>query len=80
MELSGAPCLFRARGSASEDGMTGTDLIRRMAEGDRAAFAAFYDGHARLVYPLIMRIVPLPSLKLPFHTALALRSGIILAP
>ena len=37
--------------------MTGTDLIRRMAEGDRDAFKEFYDRHARQVYPLIVRIV-----------------------
>jgi RNA polymerase sigma-70 factor (ECF subfamily) len=37
--------------------MTGADLIRRMAEGDREAFREFYDRHARQVYPLIVRIV-----------------------
>lgn len=37
--------------------MTGTDLVRRMAEGDRDAFRHFYDRHARQVYPLILRIV-----------------------
>jgi RNA polymerase sigma-70 factor, ECF subfamily len=37
--------------------MTGTDLIRHMAEGDRTAFTSFYDRHARQVYPLILRIV-----------------------
>ncbi len=37
--------------------MSGTELIRRMAEGDRGAFAVFYDRHARQVYPLIVRIV-----------------------
>ena len=37
--------------------MTGAELIRRMAEGDREAFRDFYDRYARLVYPLIVRIV-----------------------
>jgi RNA polymerase sigma-70 factor, ECF subfamily len=37
------------------------DLIRRMAEGDRDAFARFYDRHARQVFPLIMRIVRDPA-------------------
>jgi RNA polymerase sigma-70 factor (ECF subfamily) len=37
--------------------MTGAELIRRMAEGDRDAFKQFYDRHARQVYPLILRIV-----------------------
>lgn len=41
--------------------MTGTDLIRRMAEGDRDAFRHFYDRHARQVYPLIVRIVRDPA-------------------
>src|SRR4051794_27732361 len=50
------PCFDRV-GLLVKDEMTGTDLIRRMAEGDRGAFAAFYDRHARQVYPLIVRIV-----------------------
>jgi len=37
--------------------MTGPELIRRMAEGDRDAFKQFYDRYARQVYPLILRIV-----------------------
>ncbi len=37
--------------------MTGPELIRRMAEGDRDAFTRFYDRHARQVFPLIARIV-----------------------
>ena len=37
--------------------MTGADLVRRMAEGDREAFRDFYDRHARQVSPLILRIV-----------------------
>ncbi len=41
--------------------MSGAELIRRMAEGDRDAFARFYDAHARLVYPLILRIVRDPA-------------------
>lgn len=41
--------------------MTGAALIRRMAEGDRDAFARFYDHHARQVYPLILRIVRDPA-------------------
>jgi RNA polymerase sigma-70 factor (ECF subfamily) len=35
----------------------GADLIRRMAAGDRQAFAPFYDRYAPLVYPLVLRIV-----------------------
>lgn len=34
-----------------------TDLIRAMAEGDRAALAEFYDRHATLVHSLALRIV-----------------------
>src|SRR5204863_274022 len=49
--------LYRLWRSASEDGMTGAELIRRMAEGDRDAFKQFYDRYARQVYPLILRIV-----------------------
>jgi RNA polymerase sigma-70 factor (ECF subfamily) len=33
------------------------DLIRQMAAGDRQAFALFYDRHAPVVFPLILRIV-----------------------
>src|SRR5882672_5977274 len=36
---------------------SGTDLLRRMAAGDRAAFAVFYDRYAPMVFPLILRIV-----------------------
>jgi RNA polymerase sigma-70 factor, ECF subfamily len=35
----------------------GADLVRQMAAGDRQAFAAFYDRHAPVVFPLILRIV-----------------------
>src|SRR4029450_13730258 len=35
----------------------GADLIRQMAAGDRQGFAAFYDRHAPVVFPLILRIV-----------------------
>src|SRR5712691_11672191 len=35
----------------------GADLIRQMAAGDRQAFALFYDRHAPVVFPLILRIV-----------------------
>lgn len=35
----------------------GADLIRRMAAGDRDAFAPFYDRFAPLVFPLVLRIV-----------------------
>jgi len=35
----------------------GEDLIRRLAAGDRDAFARFYDRYAPLVYPLILRVV-----------------------
>ena len=37
--------------------VAGADLIRRMAAGDRLAFAPFYDRYASLVFPLILRIV-----------------------
>jgi len=36
---------------------SGADVIRRMADGDTDACGAFYDRYARLVYPLIIRIV-----------------------
>jgi RNA polymerase sigma-70 factor (ECF subfamily) len=39
----------------------GEDLIRRMAEGDADACGRFYDRYARLVYPLIVRIVQDPA-------------------
>ena len=39
----------------------GEDLIRRMAEGDADACGRFYDRYARLVYPLILRIVGEPA-------------------
>ena len=35
----------------------GGELIRRMAAGDRDAFARFYDRYAALVYPVVLRIV-----------------------
>jgi RNA polymerase sigma-70 factor (ECF subfamily) len=35
----------------------GEELIRRMAEGDADACGRFYDRYARLVHPLILRIV-----------------------
>jgi RNA polymerase sigma-70 factor, ECF subfamily len=37
--------------------MASADLIRQMAAGDRQAFALFYDRHAPVVFPLILRIV-----------------------
>jgi RNA polymerase sigma-70 factor, ECF subfamily len=37
--------------------MAGQELIRRMAAGDRDAFARFYDRYAPLVFPLVLRIV-----------------------
>jgi RNA polymerase sigma-70 factor (ECF subfamily) len=40
---------------------SGADVIRRMADGDAEAFGTFYDRYARLVYPLITRIVRDPS-------------------
>lgn len=40
---------------------TGADLIRGMVERDREAFSEFYDRYARLVYPLIVRIVRDPA-------------------
>jgi len=35
----------------------GAELIRGMAAGDRAAFAAFYDRYAPLAYSVILRVV-----------------------
>ena len=35
----------------------GTDLVRRMAGGDREAFAAFYDAYSPLAFGLIRRVV-----------------------
>ena len=35
----------------------GEELIRRMATGDADACSGFYDRYARLVYPLVLRIV-----------------------
>lgn len=35
----------------------GADLVGRMAAGDRQAFALFYDRHAPVVFPQILRIV-----------------------
>ena len=34
-----------------------TDLIRRMAEGDRTAFAAFYDAYSPLAFGLLKRML-----------------------
>ena len=39
----------------------GSDLIPRLAAGDRGAFAPFYDRHASLVYSLVLRIVRDPA-------------------
>ena len=39
----------------------GAALIRRMAEGDRDAFKAFYDRYARQIYPFVLRIVREPA-------------------
>jgi RNA polymerase sigma-70 factor (ECF subfamily) len=36
-------------------------LIRRMAGGDREAFAAFYDRYSSLAFALIRRILPQPA-------------------
>lgn len=36
---------------------SGSDLLRRMAAGDKEAFAIFYDRYAPVVFPLILRIV-----------------------
>ena len=41
--------------------MTGAELIRRMAEGDRDAFRQIYDRHARELYPLILKVVRDPA-------------------
>ena len=45
------------QGGAAAEGAT---LIRRMAGGDRHAFAAFYDRFADLAFSLIRRILPHP--------------------
>jgi RNA polymerase sigma-70 factor, ECF subfamily len=39
----------------------GGALIRRMADGDRQAFADLYDRYARLAFGLIRRILPQPA-------------------
>ena len=39
----------------------GMALIRRMAGGDREAFAAFYDRYSSLAFSLIRRILPQPA-------------------
>jgi RNA polymerase sigma-70 factor, ECF subfamily len=39
----------------------GTVLIRRMAGGDREAFAAFYDRYSSLAFSMIRRILPQPA-------------------
>jgi RNA polymerase sigma-70 factor (ECF subfamily) len=39
----------------------GTDLVRRMAGGDREAFAAFYDAYSPLAFGLIRRVVGDPD-------------------
>jgi RNA polymerase sigma-70 factor (ECF subfamily) len=39
----------------------GTVLIRRMAGGDREAFAAFYDRYSSLAFTMIRRILPQPA-------------------
>ena len=39
----------------------GAEVIRRMADGDADACGAFYDRYARLVYPLVLRIVRDPA-------------------
>jgi RNA polymerase sigma-70 factor, ECF subfamily len=39
----------------------GTDVIRRMAGGDREAFAAFYDAYAPLAFGLLRRILRDPD-------------------
>ncbi len=36
---------------------SGADLLRRVAVGDREAFAVFYDRYAPVVFPLILQIV-----------------------
>src|SRR4030095_11289576 len=39
----------------------GSDLMRQMAAGDPQAFALFYDRHAPVVFPLILRRVREPA-------------------
>src|SRR5262245_35690267 len=48
------PAVGRRLGRVSHQG---AELVRRMAGGDRQAFAAFYDGFAPLAYGLIRRIL-----------------------
>lgn len=43
--------------SESEEGSPWPDLVDRIAEGDEAAFSAFYDQTRSLVYGLVLRIV-----------------------
>jgi RNA polymerase sigma-70 factor (ECF subfamily) len=45
----------------AQDPTDGTVLIRRMAGGDREAFAAFYDRYSSLAFTMIRRILPQPA-------------------
>ena len=45
----------------AQDPTEGTVLIRRMADGDREAFAAFYDRYSSLAFTMIRRILPQPA-------------------
>jgi RNA polymerase sigma-70 factor (ECF subfamily) len=45
----------------SDEPTEGTVLIRRMAGGDREAFAAFYDRYSSLAFSMIRRILPHPA-------------------
>ncbi len=43
--------------SVSENAQKDADTIKRIAEGDREAFSAFYDQHCGLVFSVILHIV-----------------------
>jgi len=45
----------------AEESPDGGALIRRMAQGDRDAFAAFYDRYAALAFALVRRILVQPA-------------------
>src|SRR5262245_12192724 len=59
LRAAAAPRISRIM--SSRMAWAGEDLIRRMAQGDADACGRFYDRYARLVYPLIVRIVGEPA-------------------
>lgn len=43
--------------SSAEDQTLDTELLRRVAEGDAAAFAAVYDRHGQILFGVLLRIL-----------------------